>query len=327
LDKVRIINAGEVKQVLSMEKAIEGMRSAFIQFSTGKAVNPVRTNISFAPSEGDALFMPSYLSGDKKAGVKAITLIRDNYKRDLPFIHALVLLFNSETGQPEALINGEAITAIRTGAASGLATELLANKDAESIVIIGAGVQALTQFESVCTVRNIKRCLVFDVNKDKVDSFIDKANSLFPIEFKTGIDKKEILDYDIVCTTSNAAGVLFDDKDVKNGAHINAIGAYRPDMIEIPGKTVARSLTVVDSREAALAEAGDIIQAIKSNLIESSHIHCELGELAAGLKPGRISKDQVTLFKSVGLAVQDLAAASLIYNECVKLNIGTEIEL
>jgi ornithine cyclodeaminase/alanine dehydrogenase-like protein (mu-crystallin family) len=225
------------------------------------------------------------------------------------------------------LINGEAITAIRTGAASGLATDLLANKDSDSLAIIGAGVQAFTQFEAVCNVRNIRRCIVFDVNKEKIETFIEKANSLFPVEFKSGTNKTELREYDIICTTSNAAGVLFEDKDIKDGTHINAIGAYRPDMIEIPGKTVARSLVIVDSREAALAEAGDIIQAINNKLIDSTHIHCELGELAAGLKPGRSSADQITLFKSVGLAVQDLAAASIIYNDAVKLNIGTEIEL
>ena len=168
MDRIKVFNAEDVRKVITINKAIDAVGKAFIDYSSGRASNPIRTNINFQEENGNMLFMPAYIGGSKRAGIKIITLMNDNYKKGLPFIHALVMVCNSETGQPEALINGEAITALRTGAASGVATKFLAKQDAKSLAIIGAGVQAVTQFEAVCAVRNIEECIVFDINHDKI---------------------------------------------------------------------------------------------------------------------------------------------------------------
>lgn len=327
MDRLKVFNADDVNKILSISRAIDAMHDAFIQFSTGKAANPVRTGIELKASNGDILFMPSYLENDKKAGVKIISCMKDNPGKGLPFIHAAVMVFNSQTGKPEALVNGEAITALRTGAASGLATKLLSKRNASSVAIIGAGIQAVKQFEAVCAVRKIRKCIVFDTKKEKASLFIDKFKNLFPAEFKIGESSSELKDYEIICTTSNAAGALFRDTDISAGTHINAIGAFRPDMIEIPNETVARSRIVVDSREATMQEAGDIIQAIENNFITEKSIYAEIGEIAAGNLTGRTSDEEITLFKSVGLAIQDLAAAAVVVNEGNKQNLGQEINL
>lgn len=327
MTKLKVFNAGDVNKILSISRAIVAMHDAFIQFSTGKAANPVRTNIELKASNGDILFMPSYLENDKKAGIKIISCMKDNPKIGLPFIQAVVMVFNSNTGRPEALVNGEALTALRTGAASGLATRLLSKKEAESVAIIGAGVQAFKQFEAVCAVRKIKRCIVYDINKEKASLFIEKFKGHLPVQFKIGTNTSELKDYEIICAASSAAGTLFKDTDIASGTHINAIGAFRPDMIEIPNETVARSKIVVDSREAAMQEAGDLIQAIEKKFITEKDIYAEIGEIAAGKLAGRTSNDEVTFFKSVGLAIQDLAAAAVIVNEGNKQNLGQEINL
>ncbi len=327
MEEIRIITAEDIKSVLTMDAVIAAMEEAFAQYSTGKAANPLRTNIQMPEFNGDALFMPAYLAGSKRIGIKAISLMKENYKISLPFIHAMVLVFSAETGKPEALINGESLTAYRTGAASGAASKHLARKDAASLAIIGAGTQAYTQFEAVYAVRPITKCLVFDTDPFKAEKFIENLQKKYPIQFELGRDKQTLYGCDIICTTSNASGILFDDSNIAPGTHINAIGAYRLDMIEIPNKTVARSKIVVDSREAALTEAGDIINAIQNGSISENSIYAELGEITAGNIIGRASDSEITLFKSVGLAIQDLAAASIVIDLCRENNLGTIVKI
>lgn len=327
MDQIRIITAEEIKQVLTMGDAVAAMEEAFAQFSTGKASNPLRTNIQMPEFKGDALIMPSYIAGTGRIGVKAITLMKENFKLNLPFIHAMVLVFSAETGKPEALINGESLTAVRTGAASGAATKHLARKDAATLAIIGAGIQSYTQFEAVYSVRPITKCIVFDRDNGKAEKFIETLSGKYPIQYEIGAGKQALYNCDIICTASNAAGVLFDDENISAGTHINAIGAYRPDMIEIPNETVKRSKIVVDSREAALSEAGDIINAIGNGAISESSIYAELGEITSGNVKGRVSDSEITFFKSVGLAIQDLAAASIVVDLCRKNNLGTIVNI
>lgn len=325
--KIRILSKNDIKRALSMDQAITLMRSAFIQLSQGRATVPVRINLPVPEQNGEALFMPVHLGDNKRLGVKMVTLYGDNPDKNLPFIHATMMVSDGETGQPLAIMDGEYLTALRTGAATGLATDLLANLDAEVAAIFGAGVQARFQLEGVCAVRAIERAYVFNRNQARAEAFCAQMKDLLGIDVIVAQEPSLLKGADIICTATSSPIPVFSDEHVKNGAHINAIGAYRADMREAPGETVARSLVVVDHRPSCLAEAGDLLLPMAQGLFDKTHIHGELGEVAAGDRPGRVTESQITFFKSVGNAVQDLAAASQIIANAETIGLGVEAEL
>ena len=275
--------------------------------------------------------MPVYLQDDRgeALAVKVVTLFPHNSKRGLPFIHAAVLVFEPDSGRPVALLEGGSLTAIRTGAASGAATDILARSDSRTAAIFGAGVQARTQLEAVCTVRPIQTAWVYDPDLRRVETFIAEmaGRGLAPEDLRVADSPQTaIAQADVICTATSSSTPVFVDADLKPGVHINGIGSYTPEMQEVPPETVCRALVVIDSRSASLSEAGDLIQPIRQGLISSDHIHAELGEIVLGHRPGRGSPDQVTFFKSVGVAVQDAAAARLAINNAQKMRLGQEIE-
>jgi ornithine cyclodeaminase/alanine dehydrogenase-like protein (mu-crystallin family) len=245
----------------------------------------------------------------------------------MPVIHAIYTLFNSETGQTLAVMDGEYLTAVRTGAASGLATKLLAREDSKVLAIFGAGVQSRTQAEAVCTVRQIEEIHVFDIDHGKAEKFAAEVSGKLNVNVIPQKDKNVLQSVDVICTATPARNSLFEDTLIKDGVHINGVGAYTPQMCEIPHETIKRSKLIVDSITACLVEAGDIIQPINSGIITEDHIHAEIGEIVLGTKEGRTSDDEITVFKSVGNAVQDVSAAAIILDNAAKLNIGSIINL
>jgi ornithine cyclodeaminase/alanine dehydrogenase-like protein (mu-crystallin family) len=308
-----------------MQAAIDAMQEAFVQLSTGEAAVPLRTSVSLQEYDGTALFMPVYAASTGKYGLKIVSVHKDNPKQNLPMIHALVVVMNAETGQPLAVMAGEYLTALRTGAASGLATRLLSRQDSETIALFGAGVQGQTQLEAVCAVRNIRRAIIYDPDSEKCKNFAGEMSSKLNIDIIKAQTDESLLEADIICTATSSQTAVFSDQHLKPGVHINGIGSYRPDMAEIPPETVFRSKLIVDSRESCLAEAGDIIQAMKRS---NKHlIHAEIGEIAAGKAKGRISDAEITIFKSVGNAMQDLMVANLALINAEKLKLGTEIKM
>jgi len=309
---LRFITTEEIKKALTMAEAIRAVREAFIQLSTGRARVPARTALEVPGSRTTALIMPAYLPGTKRIGLKLISLCEDNPAKGLPLAQAVTVVMDAETGVPLAVLDAGHLTAVRTGAASGVATDLLARKDARVAAVFGAGVQGRTQLEAVAAVRPVRKAFVFDVDARAAAAFAAEMGPKLGLDVEPAASPRALSQADIVCTATTSTVPVFSDGDLKPGVHINAVGSYKPHVREVPGETVRRARVFVDERQAALEEAGDLIIPLRQGLIGEDHILAEIGEVLAGLKPGRGSDDEVTLFKSVGNAVQDLAVAGLV---------------
>jgi len=311
-----------------MQAAIEAMKEAFAELSAGRVTMPTRAHIDVPDHAGTALFMPSYAERFGKIGVKIVNVFGDNRAQGLPAIQGLVCLFDSETGTPLALLNGTYLTALRTGAASGAATDLLARADASTVAILGAGVQGRTQLEAVCAVRSIRKAWVYDVTREAAEAFADEMRATLSVEIVAVSSAREaVQEADIICAATVSARPVFADADIAPGTHINAVGSYQPDVQEIPAETMQRALVVVDHRESALVETGDLIIPIEQGLMQEADIHAELGEIVAGQVTGRTSDGQITLFKSVGVAIQDLAAATRALEQALAIDLGKTVEI
>jgi ornithine cyclodeaminase len=329
--KMRILSGADVRQAVTMAEAIQAVKEAYIQLAAGQAVVPLRTPVPVDERDGVTLFMPAYLSASDALGAKIVSVFPRNLDRGLPLIHAVVIVVDAETGQPQAMMDGTYLTALRTGAASGVATELLARSDTRVAAIFGAGAQARTQLEAVCTVRPIEKVWVYDTERDRAVAYAEEMvgrGQPVPANIVVAESPAEaVREADVVCTATTSFRPVFDDADLKPGVHISGVGAYTHEMQEIPAETVIRAKVVVDSRSASLSEAGDLIIPLEQGLIAESDIHGEIGEIAAGQIPGRESEQEVTFFKSVGLAVQDVAVAELVLQRAAALELGITVDL
>lgn len=330
--ELRLFSTEDVRRALPMAEAIAGVKAGYVQLSAGRAQVPLRTHLTI--SENDStLIMPVYAPGasvgDSGAlGLKVVSVYNSNPPRGLPLIHAVVLAVDPETGRPAALIEGSSLTAIRTGAASGAATEVLARRDASVVAILGSGVQARRQLEAVCTVRNVREVRVFSLAG--AETFAAEMAGYGPVpDHITIVDspKAAVREADIVCAATTSRTPVFDGRDLKPGAHVNGIGSFTPEMQEIDAETVRRSRVFVDSRVAALAEAGDLIIPLQEGDITTDHILGELGEVISGQIPGRTDDHQITFFKSVGVAVQDAMAAQIVLRNGLAQGLGTVVNL
>lgn len=325
---IRILTAEDVRTALPMGEAVETMKKAFAQLSAGKAEVPLRVGLQVPQHNGVTLFMPGYLSQDDQMAVKIVSVFNDNPARGLPLIHALVVVLDAETGAPAAVMDGAYLTALRTGAASGAATDLLAREESKTAAVFGAGMQARTQLEAVLTVRSIQSAWVYDPNEDRAERYAADMRQRLGIDIHIAKSPSQaVRAADIICTATTSSTPVFEDGDVQPGAHINAVGAYTPEMQEIPAKTIQRAKIFIDHRESSLSEAGDLIIPLDQGLISKEDIYAELGEVVAGLKPGRQTDGEITLFKSVGVAVQDVAAANAVLESARRLNLGTKVSL
>lgn len=329
--KLRVLSGDDVRRAITMAEAIQAVKEAYVQLSAGQAIVPLRTPVPVEGRGGVTLFMPAYLAKSDAMGAKIVSVFPGNLAQGLPTIHAMVIVVNAETGQPNAIMDGTYLTALRTGAASGVATDLLARPDARTVAIMGAGAQGRTQLEAVCAVRPIEKVWVLDANPETAAIYVEdmrRRGRPIPEAFSIATSSAEALrDADVICTATTSTRPVFADAELKPGAHINGIGAYTPEMQEVPAETVARSRVVVDSRSATLAEAGDLIIPIQQGMMAADDIHGEIGEVAAGLIPGRQSAEEITFFKSVGVAVQDVAVAGAILRRAAELGLGIEVEL
>lgn len=326
-----ILTAADVQAALPMGEAIEAMKRAYAALSAGAAQVPLRARLPVPPYNAESLFMPAFVEDDEgdALAVKIVSLFPGNPAKGLPFIHAAVLVMDAATGKPVALLEGSRLTAIRTGAASGAATDLLARPDSSTAAVFGAGVQGRTQLLAVCTARPIQTAWIHDSRPEQVEQFIAEMAGAGPIPTdlrSAGTRREAVEQADIICTATTATEPVFEDAHLGPGVHINGVGSYTPAMQEVPAATVRRARVVVDSRPAVLAEAGDLIQPIQAGLISTEHIHAELGEIVLGLRPGREDAHQITFFKSVGVAVQDAAAARLALQNAQKLGLGQTVD-
>ena len=328
--QMRILSANDVQKALPMATAVAGMKQAYAQLSSGAANVPLRGQLAVTPHAATTLTMPAYLQESEALAVKVVSVFPGNADQALPLIHGLVLVLEADTGRPLALMEGAALTAIRTGAGAGAATDILARPEAAVAAILGSGVQARTQLEAVCTVREIKEVRVYSPTNAHAVAFARELKGVGPIPNNIRIMSSAaaaVRGADIICAATTSSTPVFAGTDLKAGAHVNGVGSFLPTMQEIDFETVKKALVVVDQREAALEEAGDLIIPIQEGKITDGHIHAELGEIIAGRKPGRTTAQQITFFKSVGNAAQDAIAGKIALQTARELGIGQEITL
>jgi ornithine cyclodeaminase/alanine dehydrogenase-like protein (mu-crystallin family) len=327
-NQLLFLSAAEVRRALPMREAVEVMKGAFAALSAGQAVVPLRAHVEVPEHEGELLLMPCYQPAPASLSLKAVTVFDGNPARGLPRIQALVTLYDGSTGQPLAIMEGASLTALRTGAASGAATDLLARREASTVAILGAGAQGRTQLEAVCAVRTIRRVWVFDPNPPAAEAYAREMSAATGVTVVATTSAAEaVRQADIICAATSARSPVFADSDLKAGVHLNGVGSYHPAVQEVPAETVLRARVVVDHRESALAEAGDLLVPIQQGRYSAERIAAELGEIVSGRKPGRADESEITFFKSVGVAIQDLAAASRILTHARQLGLGTSVKL
>ncbi len=324
---IRILSREDIASAITMRKAIDLMHDGFIALSSGRASVPIRMNMPLEEHGGRSLFMPVYSPDHGQVGLKVVNLSPDNPERRLPFIHAVVMVSDAQTGIPLAFMDGEFITSLRTGAGTGLATEVLSRPSSSVLAMFGTGIQANTQLEAVCTVRPIKKVIVFGRSLENTEAFVKKIEQQYGVETARAKAPEELAEADVVCTATTSLTPVFAAEHIAPGTHINGIGSYRPDMTEIPAQTVANAKVVVDQREACLQEAGDLVVPIRRGDFDESHIYAELGDILIGNVASRTSDSEITFFKSVGNAIQDLVVASFLEERARQEDLGTEVVL
>jgi ornithine cyclodeaminase/alanine dehydrogenase-like protein (mu-crystallin family) len=325
-----ILTAEEVRQALPMSEAIEAMKKAYVSLSDGTAEVPLRTRLPIPDGDALSLFMPAYVrsQGGDALAVKIVSLFPGNPGRGLAYIQAAVLALDPETGQAVALLEGSSLTAIRTGAASGAAIDLLARPESQVVAVFGAGAQGRTQLEAACTARKITTAFIYDADRNKAQLFAEEMmEKRLAKEIRVASVSQEAVQHaDIICTATTSKRPVFQDQHIRSGTHISAVGSYTPEMQEVPSETLRRARIFVDSRSASLEEAGDLIQPLRAGLFKESHICGELGEVILEKVPGRQSAEEITYFKSVGVAVQDAMAAQVALHNARRMNIGREVD-
>ncbi len=324
---MRIIKAAEMKQYYSMKQAIDAMARAFSSLSSGECFVPMRVVTRLPANELLMLFKPAFVEKDKQVTVKFITQRENSSIRGIPAIQGIVMVIDSVTGEITSIMDGGYITALRTGAASGLATRFLATRNAHTLALFGCGAQGKTQVEAVLCERDIKKILIFDKNRDRASRFIEEMQGKFNPEMVFCEDTSILKEADIICTATNATAPLFKRDEVKKGAHINAIGSFQPHMQELDPLLIRDARVFLDQTEPCLKESGDLIKPITEGIISENHIAGEIGDFLLNRIAGRESEDQITIFKSVGVAIQDYAVATDIYNDSLEQGFGFEIRL
>lgn len=327
--KILILDAPQIRELLPMADCIELMADALSALARGEVFQPLRTIIRPPEARGLLGLMPAYRTGEHGAfGMKAICVFPGNPAIGKDAHQGAVMLFSRETGEFMALMNASEITAIRTAAVSAVATRLLAREDAHQLAIIGAGVQARTHLVALDAVRSVKHARLACRNIEHAQELVREMQPRFsfPIEAVES-NEEAVRGADMIVTaTSSQEPVLYKDW-ISPGAHVNAIGTHSPNSREIDSATMAAARIFVDRRESALNESGDYLLAAKDGLINADSIIAEIGELLIGTKPGRTSADEITLFKSLGLAIEDVACAEYLYERALSENRGTTVSL
>lgn len=318
---VRLLRAADIALVCPMDAAIEAVSAGFVALSAGRAATPVRLSVPLR-QDGIALAMPASLAGAPLYSVKIVSVAPGNTVRGRPVVAATVLLGDAETGELLALLDGAALTALRTGAAGGVAARALSRTDSGRVALFGAGVQARAQLQALCRVRPIRHVAV--VTRDPAHAAAFRAwaaadPALAGVAVRAADPREGVASADIVVTATTSRTPVFDGRDLRDGTHVTAVGSFRPEMRELDEHTMRGALIVVDQRAAALAEAGELRGSHDGDVVE-------LGELIAGRAPGRTSERERTVFKSVGNAIQDLVVAALAFERAREAGAGEEIE-
>ncbi|WP_058234378.1 hypothetical protein [Devriesea agamarum] len=324
-----LIDSQSVETLLPMRSAIDCCLHALKLHSEGKARVPLRTNIDIPEVPGQALFMPASVPDIEGLGIKIVGVFPDNSQRDLPVVPAQVIMMNGRTGLMEALIDGTALTKVRTGAVQGAATELLARKDARIGALIGTGGQAASQLEAMLTVRELTEVRVCDLNVERARAFADAQQKRFKDSgccIKAARTADEAIDgADVITAVTISRDAVFDGDRVAPGCHVNGIGSYTPEMAELPERLMARAERIAVDTQDALAEAGDLIGPIERGTIRAEDC-IDLGLIARGVQPGRSHSEHITVFDSVGSAVLDIVCASQVVKAAREQGLGVSVD-
>ena len=330
---ILILKESDISSMITMSDIIEADKEALSIYSSQKSNIPLRSNLDIPEYNGQCLFMNGYAAPAKALGVKIVSVYPENINKNLTSVPATMVLVDVETGMVNCLIDGTYLTRLRTGAISGLATDILARKDSKIFALFGTGGQAVTQLEAVLTVRKIEEVRVFDIFKDRAEEFAKKMSEKFSKKFNVKIIAAESSDAavdnaDIITTVTTSKKPVFNANKVKKNAHINGVGSYTPEMEEIPEEILVKANKIyVDTRDGAVNESGDIITPIKKGLITKEKINGELGEVINGKIKGRESDDEMTFFETTGSAVLDLVAAQKIYEMAKAKGVGKIVDL
>jgi len=325
-----LLSRKDVESVLTMSDCLSAVEQAFAELARGNADMPQRAAIRVPEHKGLFLGMPAFIGGGTGAlGLKVVTVYPGNPSlHGLPTTLGTLILLDPATGRAEAIMDAGYLTAVRTGAASGVATKHLARGDADVCTVFGAGVQARKQLEAVHLVRPLRKAYVLDIVPESRRAFAEQMGRELGIEIEATDDAEAaVRAARIVVTASSSHEPVFAGDWLQPGAHVNNIGSHSPDARELDTATVARSKFVADLKAANLAEAGDILIPIREGAVTEDHIHASLGEIVIGARPGRENDDEITVFKSCGLAIQDVSTAQAVFRAAKAKGVGVEIEL
>jgi alanine dehydrogenase len=323
-----LLSREDLRQVLAMSEVIHAVENGFSEYRKGRCLVPVRMPVRIDKADGIFLYMPAYLEKVDSFGTKMISVFPENLKRGISTLQSIYVLNDPQTGQLLAIMDGIFLTGVRTGATSGVATKHLAREDSTVLGIIGTGAQAPFQAEAICAVRPIQRILAYDKVIESAQRLSREASKILNVPLDiTNSPREVVMESDILVTVTTSSKPVFDGKDLRPGTHINAVGAYTPEMREVDEVTVRSARIVVDTYEGCMAEAGDLLIPIKEGQLSRQSIHADLGEIVLGKKPGRTKDDEITLFESVGFALEDLVTARLAYHSARARGIGLEFSL
>jgi alanine dehydrogenase len=324
-----LLSRNDVINILDIKETIDILEVAFSDLSNGKAVMPQRTPIATPDHGGLALFMPAYIKGMGALGAKIVTVYRDNpVKFDMATVLGTIILLDQNNGAPLAVMDGGYLTAMRTGGVAGLATRVLARQDARVHAMFGTGGMARTHAWAVDRVRNIQRLILYSIDPlEKRQAFRQSLKDMLDCEVVLAEDPKEAVSQaDIVTLITSAKDPVIDGDWLKLGTHINGIGSHAPTMRELDTKTIRKSKVICDLVEACKPEAGDFIIPVQAGEYHWEDIHGSLGDVITGSISGRENDEEITLFKSVGLAIQDMSVAYLVYQKAVEQGVGMEFK-
>jgi alanine dehydrogenase len=320
-----VLSRRDVEAALDPDRLVDVVAAAMADMSAGNGSVPNRTAAEVREVGGALIAMPAYVAGAGALAAKLVAMFPENAKRGLPTHRAIVAVFDPASGTPEAVMDGEVVTAMRTAAGSALSARLLAREDAAVLAVLGTGVQARAHAEAMRRVRPIREVRIAGRDPAKARALADELGAVVAGSFE-----EAVAGADIVCACTHSPEPVVRGASLRPGTHVTSVG-FNPDGREVDADAVARAVLVVESRAAALAPypagSNDLLWAIRDGAISPDHVHAEIGELVSGARPGRTAPDQITLYKSVGVAAQDAAAAALVLETAREMGLGTEIEV
>ncbi|MFM8532185.1 MAG: ornithine cyclodeaminase family protein [Acidimicrobiia bacterium] len=324
----RLLTEQQVHALLPIGDLISVMESALAKFSAREVLQPVRSVLTVGPTKAYFGLMPACVPSPTSLGAKLVTVFGENHKRGLPSHFATILLLDPDTGALRAIIDGRYITEARTAAVSAVSTRFLANPHASTLAIIGSGVQARSHLEAYQQVRPLKEVRIWSPNAGSRARFVDDMSPKMNMPIiNAATAEAAVRGADLIVLVTSSPTPVIEDAWVSEGAHVVCVGACRPTQQEMPPALVARGRVYVDSSAAAVVESGDIVMNIAAGLFDASHIRGEIGELVLGRVRGRSSPTEITIFKSLGMAVEDVVAADLVLTRAMETGAGTELML